>query len=145
MSVTEVKGYVISAALASTILFGYGYHPTVDAIIVTVIWLFLIFTAIVMIGLSVATIAIRRSDEADSKDLSEFYKALSAMHTSIFKRLLGFGFVGYWLYALIVQEWTVTAVLYVIITVYVQFFIFFTKDLAKDYFVNQLKGEGISE
>lgn len=145
LSASDIKGYVFSASLASMILFGYGYHSTVDAIIVTVVWMFLLFSAVVIIGLSVATFAIRKHDKRDDKDLGKFYKALSDMHKSNAKRLVGFMFIGYWLYALVVQEWTVTAVLYVILTMYVQVFIFLTKDIAKEFFVNQLKGEGISE
>lgn len=143
MTLSDVKGYAISAALASSILFGYGYHPTIDAIIVTIIWIWLGFCIIAMAGLSVATVVIRKHDNSNDKDLGAFYKALSAMHTSIVKRLIGLGFVGYWLYALVVQEWTVTAVFYVILTVYVQAFTFLTKDIAKEFFVNQLKGEGL--
>jgi len=145
LSGTDIKGYAISVAMASSILFGYGYHPTVDAIIVTVIWVFLTFSAFVMIGISVATVAIRKHDKRNDKDLGKFYKSLSDMHKSPVKRLIGFVFIGYWLYALVVQEWTVTAVLYVILTLYVQLFVFLTKDIAKEFFVNQLKGEGVSE
>jgi hypothetical protein len=145
LSASDIKGYAFSAALASSILFGYGHHGTVDAIIVTVVWMFLLFSAVVMIGLSVATFAIRKHDKRDDKDLGKFYKALSDMHKSNAKRLVGFMFIGYWLYALVVQEWTVTAVFYVILTIYVQVFIFLTKDIAKEFFVSQLKGEGLDE
>ena len=142
----DLRGYAISIAMASAILFGYGHHPTIDAIIATFVWVFLIFAAVVMLGLSGSLIAIRRHEKRNDPDLGKFYKALSAMHKKgIIKRLLGFGLIGYWLYALVVQEWTATAVFYVILTMYVQLFIFLTRDIAKDFFVNQLKGEGVAE
>lgn len=145
VSWSELKGYLISVGLASAILFGYGKHPTVDAIIVTAVWIFLVIAALTFIAMTAITIAIRRPDNRYDKDLGKFYKALSSLHKSTLKRLLGFVIVGYWLYALVVQEWTATAVLYVILTIYGQFFIYATKDLAKDFFVNQLKGNGTNE
>ena len=145
LSAKDIKAYAISASLASAILFGYGYHGTVDAIILTIVWAFLLFSIAAMITLTVVLVAIRKHDKRDDKELGKFYKALSDMHSSIIKRFIGFAFMGYWLYALVVQEWTVTAVFYVILTMYVQLFIFLTKDIAKAYFVGQLKGEGLSE
>jgi len=145
LSLSDIKAYATSATLASAILFGYGYHATVDAILLTVIWAFLLFSTMAMITFTVVLVAIRKHDKRDDKELGKFYKALSDMHSGIIKRFIGFVFIGYWLYALVVQEWTVTAVFYVILTMYVQLFIFLTKDIAKAYFVAQLKGEGISE
>lgn len=145
MTLTELRGHIISAGLASAILFGYGYHNTIDALIVTAVWIFLALCVIAVGTMTVFTFAIRKHKDRSSKELAPFYKAIGAMHTHWLKRLFGMLFVGYWLYALIVQEWTVTAVIYFITVAYMQTFIFMTKDIAKDFFVEQLKGEGISE
>ncbi len=145
MTASEIKSHVFSAALASSVLFGYGYHSTIDAIIVTAVWIFISFLVLAVGMITFFTIAIRRHEDRDKKELGAFYKSIADMHKNPLKRVLGFIFVGYWLYAFIIQEWTVTAVIYVIITAYMQLFIFLTKDIAKEFFVNQLKGEGITE
>lgn len=145
MTMADFKGHTVSAALASSVLFGYGHHPTVDALIITAVWIFLTIATLGVIAITFTTVAIRRHDKCNDKELGTFYKAISEIHSRPLKRLLGFLFVGYWLYALIIQEWTVTAVLYLIIVCVMQAFIFMTKDIAKDFFVSQLKGEGISE
>jgi hypothetical protein len=145
MTLSEFKGYVISAALASAVLFGYGYHNTIDALIVTSVWIFLAFSVLAVVMITFFTYAIRKHKDRSSKELAPFYKAISAMHNHGFKRLFSFLFVGYWLYALILQEWTVTAVIYFITVFYMQVFVYLTKDLAKDFFVEQLKGEGVPE
>lgn len=137
-----IKSWLLSVAMASAILFGYGHHPTVDAIIVTLVWVFLIIAGLAVVALSIGTFAIWRNERRFDKDLGSFYKKLSEMHQSWWKRLIGFAIIGYWLYALITQEWTATAVFYVILTIITQFFVFFTKDLAKEFFLAQLKGEG---
>lgn len=144
ITASEIKNHVISAALASSVLFGYGYHPTVNALIVTAVWIFLAFAGAGVIVLTFVTVAIRKNNRND-KELGIFYKALSALHGHPIKRLLDLSLVGYWLYALTIQEWTVTAVIYLIIVVCMQLFIFLTKDIAKNFFVGQLKGKGINE
>jgi MFS family permease len=145
MTFSEFKGYVVSSALASAVLFGYGHHPTVDALIVTAVWIFLVFVIVAVATMIIFTIAIRRHEKRNDKELGKFYKGIAELHKHPAKRLFGLLFVGYWLYALIVQEWTVTAVIYLITVAVMQAFIFMTKDIAKDFFVNQLKGEGINE
>ena len=85
IKVSDIKAYAISAALASSILFGYGYHGTVDAIIQTVAWAFLIVAMLGMITFTGVLIAIRKHDKRDDKELGMFYKALSDMHSSIIK------------------------------------------------------------
>jgi len=137
-----IKSWLLSAAMASAILFGYGHHPTVDAIIVTVVWMFLIIAGVAVAALAIGTFAIWRNDRRFDRDLGDFYKNLSEMHQSWPKKLVGFVFIGYWLYALVVQEWTVTAVYYVILTIFTQLFVFATRNLAKEFFLAQLKGKG---
>jgi len=143
MTWAKIKGYLNSIALASAIAFGYGYHPTVDAIIVTVAWITLIFSAIAIIALTVIVVVIRgdkdiRSDEA----VGPLYKALRDMHSDVVGQIISYAIVGYWLYALVIQEWTATAVFYVTLTIYSKVFSYMTKDLVKDFFLEQLKGEG---
>lgn len=146
MTLSDLKGHAVSVALASAILFGYGYHNTVDALISTAVWIYLVIIIISVVTVTFFTFAIRNyPDKRNDKEMGKFYKSIADMHTSIGRRLFGFLFVGYWLYALIVQEWTITAVVYLVAFVYMQAFIFLTKDIAKDFFVNQLKGEGITE
>jgi len=140
LTLTDIKSYIVSGALASAVLFGYGQHPTVDAIIVTVVWIFLVAGFLAMVMLTAVLVAIRKSDERNNKEFGKFYDAISKMHKNVLGRIIGFGMIAYWLYALIAHEWTATAVFYVITVVYIQFFIYATKDVAKTFFVDQLKG-----
>lgn len=143
MTFGDFKNYIASIALASAILFGYGYHSTVDALIVTAVWIFLSIAIVGVTLLTVITFAIRNHKNRNDQEAGPFYKALSDMHDRhIVKRLIGFVMIGYWLYALIVQEWTVTAVVYLITVTYMEAFIFATKDIAKEFFLSRLKGEG---
>ena len=137
---SDVKGWIFSIALASAIIFGYGQHPTVDAIILTVVWIFLAISVLGLGFLTSVLVLIRKTDKPNDKDFGKFYKSLSNMHKNILGRIVGFMLIAYWLYALVIQEWTVTAVFYIIVVIYTQFFIFMTKDIAKDFFHNQLKG-----
>ena len=136
----DIKGYIFSIALASAIVFGYGQHPTVDAIILTVVWIFLTISILGLGFLTSLFILIRKTGKPNDKDFGKFYKSLSDMHKNMLGRIIGFMLIAYWLYALVIQEWTVTAVFYIIIVIYTQFFIYFTKDIAKEFFHNQLKG-----
>ena len=143
MTWSKIKGYLTSIALASAIAFGYGYHPTVDAIIVTVVWIFLPLTALSMILLTIMVFAVRSDNKLRSDpDMGKFYKALRDMHLNVVGQIISYTIVGYWLYALVIQEWTATAVFYVTLTIYSKVFSYMTKDLVKDFFLEQLKGEG---
>ena len=136
----DIKGWLFSISMASAIVFGYGQHPTVDAIILTVVWIFLVVAAVGLAMLTGVIIMIRKTGKPNDKDFGKFYKSLSNMHKNILGRIVGFMLIAYWLYALVIQEWTVTAVFYIIIVIYTQVFIHATKDIAKDFFHNQLKG-----
>ena len=126
MKISDIKGHVISAALASSVLFGYGHHPTVDAIIVTAVWIFLAFSILAVGMITFFTIVIRKHKNRNTKELGKFYKSIADMHRHPIKRVFGLIMVGYWLYAFIIQEWTVTAVIYVITVASMQLFIFLT-------------------
>ena len=143
MTWSKIRGYLTSIALASAIAFGYGYHPTVDAIIVTVVWIFLPLSALSMILLTIMLVVVRSDNKLRSDpDAGKFYKGLRDLHSNVAGQIISYMIVGYWLYALIIQEWTATAVFYVMVIIYTKVFSYMTKDLVKDFFLEQLKGEG---
>ena len=142
MTLKDLYNSLFSAALASAILFGVGYHPTVDAIILTLVWIVIVLAILSVILLSVVTFVVRHNEEIRSaKEMAPFYKAISNMHKEWAARILSYGLTLYWLYALIVQEWTATAVVYTISSISAFTFIQLTRDLEKEYFVERLKGE----
>lgn len=142
MTLKDLTGWAVSAGLASAVLFGYGQHPTVDAIIVTVVWFWFIVAGIVTIALCIVTMAIWRNERRFDEDLGKFYKQISEMSKGFPKNLVGYALIAYWLYALVVQEWTATAVYYVLLVIVTQIYTFATRNLAKEFFLARLKGEG---
>lgn len=148
MNLKKFYSYTFSVSLVSAIVFGYGKHPTVDAILLTVAWVVIIAGLVAIAALSFITVAIRHADDGkmrNDRDMGSFYKALQDMHSNIWHKLISFAIAGYWLYAFILHEWTATAVVYVISVIWTQIYIALTKDLAKDFFLAQLKGEGATE
>ncbi len=143
MKLRDIVSYAISVSLIFAIIFAYGKHSTVDALLVTATWILIGLAGVMVVVFSFITFAIRKHERRNDRDLGNFYKALSEMQSSIPKRIFGLFVTAGWLYAFILHEWTVTAVIYFIIVVWTQIFIFLTKDLAKDFFLAQLKGEGL--
>ena len=145
MKLSDIIGYVTSGALALLVIFTYGSNPTGDAVLVTLVWLLFGIAAFAIGSMTVVLYAVRSSGKKYDSEFAGFYEGLSKLHGNIAKRIIGYAFVGLWLYALILHQWTVTAVFYVVLTVYMQLFLLFTKDLKKDYFHGRLKGEEMAK
>ena len=142
MSLKQLGNNIFSLALGSAILFGAGMHGTVDAILATVLWIVLIFALIGLICMTIATFVINANEsKKHEKALAPFFAALKKMETGIVQSIISFALTAYWLYALIVHEWTATAVVYTIVAIWGYMFKYLTKDLVKEYFLNSLKGQ----
>ena len=134
--------YFISIAAATGVLFGYGHHPTVDALLVAAVWFCNILIAVSLVILTAMVFLTRKdSDLCYSKEMGSFYESLSSLSVGLWENIISFLVICYWLYVFIIHQWTVTAVAYLFITSYARVFAYATKGMVKDYFLHRLKGE----
>lgn len=143
MTLKQLRTNLISLAFGSLIVFGVGYHSTVDAIIATVVWVSLVFSLLGLVLMVIALFVIGSTATTGEtrKAAAPFYKALSDMNSGVIQRLVSFMLSMYSMYGFIIHEWTGAAVVYVIIIMGTYSFIYLSKDAVKQFFIDSLKGE----
>lgn len=127
-------------AVGTAVVFGIGYHPTVDAIIATVVWIFLV---LMILGMLIAFVGIFAMSRADDEDVKKFYSDMAKAHrkSTLVSYILGALTSIYWLYGFVLHEWTGAAVVYVIAIMSSYGFLFMSKAMVKRHFIETLKGE----
>ena len=143
MTLKNLKNSVISLVIALTLVFAVGHQSTLDAVIATFVWVFLIFALLALIAGVIGLYVIGQStvSKETRKAAAPFYKALSEIDTGWLQRSVSLAISAVWLYGLIIHEWTATAVMYVLISMLAFAFSYASKDAVKNFFIESLKGD----
>lgn len=115
MDKKTILGYAIALLLPATVMYGTGYDGTLDALLFTLVWIFLvlgIFTIIIVAFVGIAMAALGLGDEIPAE---------AKAHMETCKKQLNrwwvtLALVGWMLVALASVGWTATAVTYFLIT-----------------------------
>ena len=108
----KILTYTVSLAMAIAVAFGTGYNSTIDALLLTIVWLLIVFGGVIVIAASIGVVMCQYlKDEYIPINIIENWKVLESPNWWISLPLSAI-----WLSALIYVEWTVTAVAYFIET-----------------------------
>lgn len=125
---SKIISYLISIGIAATIAFGTGYNETVDALLLTVVWILIalgLFSWLVMgavgIGITFA------GAKLDQKDVDK-WKAMDKP-----KWYISIPISVIWLTALASANWPVTAVFYLINTIVLWSVVYMMRSAVENY------------